>query len=139
LYICNSCGSTISNKGIYIKPYNEREVEPSGFVGLFLFKLIMKQLEKYFIGKGQVKGFMFAQLKKTKYGYIYRVNDDGRIYYETFEHKENTRYNCVSLPSNKSFGVWAWTFKTLDGAINKLDEIDIMGEAREMAKEVFNA
>jgi len=76
----------------------------------------MKQLEEKFIGKGQVKGFKFTQIKKTKYGYIYLVEDCKYSHYEVFKHKENKRFECVSYPSNKSFGIWAFTTKDINRA-----------------------
>jgi len=88
----------------------------------------MKELEKEFIGKGQVKGFKFTQVKKTEFGYIYKVDTKHTIMYEVFKRKENSRYNCISYPTNKSFGIWAWTYKSLDNAINKLEYISIRKE-----------
>ena len=89
----------------------------------------MKQLEKNFIGRGQVKGFMFTQIKKSNHGYIYMVEADGLIHYEVLEHRTNTRFNCVSYPSDKAFGIWAWTFRCLGKADDKLEEINQKGEA----------
>lgn len=71
----------------------------------------IKELPENFIGKGQVKGFIFTQLKKSKYAYVYHVNTGNTVHYEVFYRKINTQYNCVSYPSNKAFGVWAWTCK----------------------------
>jgi hypothetical protein len=85
----------------------------------------MIELKDKFIGKGQVKGFRFTQIKKTEYGFIYRIHDKGRIYYEVFERKENNRFNCVSYPSNKAFGVWAWTTTNFCRAEDILQDIEI--------------
>lgn len=51
----------------------------------------MKELQRTFIGKGEVRG------------------------------RENTRHHCVSYPSAKSFGIWAWTFSGYQEAINRLN------------------
>tara|TARA_R110000764_G_scaffold55229_1_gene120618 strand:- start:70 stop:321 length:252 start_codon:yes stop_codon:yes gene_type:complete len=83
----------------------------------------MKQLQKEFIGKGQVKGFKFTQIKQNENGYIYEVKANGLIHYEVFKHVENTRYECVSYPSNKAFGLWAKTYKQLDSAINHFNTL----------------
>jgi len=88
----------------------------------------MKQLEKSFIGRGQVKGFMFTQIKQNKYGYIYRIEADTLTHYEVFMHKPNTRFKCVSYPSNNAFGIWAWTYRDLERAEAKFDEITNKGE-----------
>lgn len=69
----------------------------------------MRELSKEFIGRGQVKGFKFTQLDANEYAYRYEVNDEGKIHYEIFYRKENSLYKCVSYPSNKAFGIWAWT------------------------------
>jgi len=83
----------------------------------------MKELEKEFVGKGQVRGFEFTQVKKTEFGYIYKVDTKHNVMYEVFQKKENSRYNCISYPTNKAFGVWAWTYKSLDDALDKLEDI----------------
>tara|TARA_R110002049_G_scaffold286773_1_gene468592 strand:- start:264 stop:542 length:279 start_codon:yes stop_codon:yes gene_type:complete len=88
----------------------------------------MKELEKEFIGKGQVKGFKFTQVKKTKYGYIYKVDTKHTIMYEVFKRKENNRFKCISYPTNKSFGIWAWTYKNLDSALDRLDNFIVRKE-----------
>ena len=90
----------------------------------------MKQLREYFIGIGQVKGFEFTQIEKSSYGYIYAVNTGENIHYEVFKHYENTRYNTVSYPSNKSFGRWAWTFSDLQKAEDKFDELELLFESK---------
>lgn len=84
----------------------------------------MKQLKSEFIGKGQVKGFKFTQVKKTQHGYIYKVYDNNQVWYEVFKHRENRQFNCVSYPGTKSFGLWAWTCKTLEKALARLDQFE---------------
>lgn len=73
----------------------------------------MKELKECFVGKGQVRGFLFTQIKKSNYGFIYKVETEGKTHYEVFKRKENNKYDCVSYPSNKSFGIWAWTYVSL--------------------------
>lgn len=77
---------------------------------------MIKELEKEFIGKGQVRGFKFTQIKKNEHAYIYKVNQDGVIRYEVFQRRVNTRFNCITYPSNRAFGVWAKTTRSLSGA-----------------------
>lgn len=84
----------------------------------------MKELKEYFSGRGQVKDYVFNQISRTKYGYIYEVASDKGKHYEVFERRINTQYDCVSYPRDKSFGVWAWTCMDLDSAKEKLKEID---------------
>lgn len=86
----------------------------------------MKQLELNFVGRGQVKGFIFTQIKKSDYGYIYSVKVDDNIHYEVFKHKENNQFNLVSYPSDKAFGLWAWTYKNLEDAVYKLNELEVI-------------
>ena len=85
----------------------------------------MKELKKEFIGRGQVKGFRFTQLNKSQFAYLYEVNTNDNIFYEVFYRKENKRYECVSYPTNKSFGIWAWTYSNLETASNKYEELNI--------------
>jgi len=89
----------------------------------------MRELKKSFIGKGQVRGFEFTQVKKTEYGYIYKIDTKNTVCYEVFQRKVNNRYNCISYPSNKAFGVWAWTYNSLDKALSKLEGIKIRKES----------
>jgi hypothetical protein len=85
----------------------------------------MKELEVRFIGRGQVKGFIFTQIKKNRVGYIYKVDLGSSYHFEVFKRKENIKYNCVSYPSDKSFGIWAWTYKSLEQACNKLKDLEV--------------
>lgn len=87
----------------------------------------MKELKEYFSGRGQVKGYVFNQLKRTKHAYLYEVKGDGTPHYEIFKRKENTMYDVVSYPTNKAFGVWAWTTPSLSRAneiFDKLNNVD---------------
>lgn len=76
----------------------------------------MKELERIFIGRGEVRGVEFRQIEANDKGYLYEVVNGDRIYYEVFRRKENTQFNCVSYPSAKAFGNWAWTTASLDRA-----------------------
>ena len=84
----------------------------------------MKQLKEQFTGIGQVKGFNFTQLERSPFAYLYEVNTGDNVFHEVFYHKENKRYNCVSYPTDKAFGVWAWTYKSLEKAKSKFDYIE---------------
>ena len=75
-----------------------------------------------FTGKGEVKGFVFTQIKSTDKGYIYSVMNSGQVYYEVFKRKTN-QYNGVSYPKSKSFGKWAWWYSSLEKAQIKLDSL----------------
>jgi len=88
----------------------------------------MKQLEENFIGKGQVRGFDFTQIKKSKHAYIYCVLTGTSTHYEVFFHKENNHFNCISYPGDASFGSWAWTYGSLDLAIEKFEELNLRKE-----------
>lgn len=85
----------------------------------------MKELELTFIGKGEVKGFIFEQVYGSPV-YVYRVSSGSRgvfEYYEVFERKENKQFGCVSYPSSKAFGVWAYYCGSLGKAEAKRAEI----------------
>jgi len=77
---------------------------------------MIKELETKFIGKGQVRGFVFTQICKTDNGFIYEVDNYGNKYYEVFKKKLNTMYNNISYPTDKAFGIWAFTTYNLDKA-----------------------
>ena len=84
----------------------------------------MRELKSYFVGIGQVKGYIFNQIKATKYAFLYEVSENNVIHYEVFKRKENTMYDCISYPTNKAFGKWAWTCSTLERAKVKFNEIE---------------
>lgn len=77
----------------------------------------MKELEKEFIGRGDVRGFKFTQLDATSKAYLYKVDVFGQIHYEVFKRRENTRYGNVSYPTSKAFGIWAQTTRDFQKAI----------------------
>ena len=81
---------------------------------------VMRELEKEFIGIGEVKGHKFTQIYASKWGFIYEVDTGGRKYYEVFKRRLNHQYNIVSYPGSKSFGKWAWTIGSLEKAKQKL-------------------
>jgi hypothetical protein len=88
----------------------------------------MKELQIEFIGRGEVKGFNFTQIKKSDKAYIYKVDCNGFEHYEVFKHRENKHFNCISYPKTASFGLWAWTYKDLILAIDKFDLLNIESE-----------
>ena len=83
----------------------------------------IKPLDKAFIGRGEVRGFKFTQIKVTDWGFIYEVNNGGHIYYEVFLKRINSQYMNVSYPTSKQFGKTAWWCKTYDSAVNKLNSV----------------
>ena len=72
----------------------------------------MKELELKFSGTGEVKGYEFEQLDKSKFAYIYKKThvESGTVSYEVFKRMENRQFDCISYPKSKSFGVWAWEY-----------------------------
>lgn len=84
----------------------------------------VKDLEKEFIGRGEVRGFLFRQIRVTKWGFLYEVSHTDTKYYEVFKKRINRRFATYSYPSSNGFGIWAWTFKKLDEAIDKLNNFE---------------
>ena len=81
----------------------------------------LKDLASVFIGRGEVKGFVFKQLKKSENAYLYEVHisqgNSGRSpHYEAFKRVVNNRFNQVSYPTARHFGSWAWTTSNLKKA-----------------------
>lgn len=90
----------------------------------------MNELSKEIKGRGDVKGTLFVQFKKSDKAYIYcRIdsngNNDG---YEVFKRRVNGKFGCESYPGSKSFGIWAWCFKSLDNAMNKFEYLNNKNE-----------
>lgn len=93
-------------------------------------------LKDYFVGTGEVKGFIFNLIHSTQLSYLYEVNTGDSKYYEIFKRRSNaTMVNFEKrvysetvfkecYPKAKDFGVWAWTFKNLEDALKKIDQIE---------------
>jgi len=88
----------------------------------------MKQLEKKFTGKGEVKNYNFTQLKASSSAYLYEVKclQTENKHYEVFKHVENERFGCVSYPRSKSFGIWAYTKSNLKDAEKLFNEMNVL-------------
>ena len=84
----------------------------------------MKELQLKFIGRGQVKGFIFTQLNKSEKAYIYKVDTGSSTHYEVFKRKVNKQFNCISYPSDKAFGYWAWSCSTLRRAEQVFEQLN---------------
>ncbi|SHF82425.1 hypothetical protein SAMN05444274_11014 [Mariniphaga anaerophila] len=82
----------------------------------------MKELKLEFMGEGEVKGFKFNQLLRSGRAYMYQVNDEGKIHYEVFKKRINTRHRepNVSYPTSKGFGIWAKTTRDFNTALDYL-------------------
>ena len=85
----------------------------------------MKELKEYFVGVGQVKGYIFNQIKRTNTAYLYEVSENNVVHYEVFKRRENKLYDCISYPGAESFGVWAWTCMSLERAEEMFNEIEL--------------
>lgn len=83
----------------------------------------IKLLPEQFTGRGEVRGFLFTQLEATDKAFLYKVEDEGAIYYEVFIKRENTRYGNVSYPTAHAFGKWAWIYRKKEKALKKLSEL----------------
>jgi len=97
------------------------------------------ELEKEFIGSGEVKGFLFRQMRISQLAYIYEVSTDGtRLYYEVFRRLntpvcidfEKRIYSEIEFkdvyPKAFKFGVSAWSCFTLEDATNKFNELQVL-------------
>jgi hypothetical protein len=92
----------------------------------------IEKLPIRFDGKGEVHGFKFIQVCETDRGYVYAVTNDKSCHYECFLFK--TVPLCIDFekkiysnenrkeryPKSNDFGKWAWTFKDIKSAINKV-------------------
>ena len=83
---------------------------------------MLRELPVEFVGTGEVRGFLFRQVSRTMFGYIYEVRVPGveECHYEVFRRMENARFGCVSYPKSKSFGAWAWCCDSLAKARERL-------------------
>ena len=87
----------------------------------------MKELSESFIGKGEVAGFQFNQLKKGQNAYLYSVSQGNNTWYEVFKRKINN-WDQVSYPRAKSFGLWAKTTFNQSKALEYFSDYEGKGE-----------
>ena len=102
------------------------------------------ELEKEFIGVGEVKGFKFRQIRISQAAYIYEVNADGKMYYEVFKRLnspvcinfEERLYSETEFkdiyPKANAFGISAWSSFDLEKATIKFNELQILHAEKEM-------
>lgn len=106
-----------------LKPVKEKK---SSLMVPYVSTEIIKPLPKKLAGRGEVSGYEFSLVSKTNRGFCYEVRLDGTVtHYEVFLRKINKRFSCESYPFSKAFGIWAWTFKTKEQAIRKLNSLSI--------------
>jgi hypothetical protein len=92
-------------------------------IGKETFMETIRHIPEQFSGRGEVKGYEFCLVRKTDRGFLYEVSSDGiKPHYEVFRFKINKQFSCVTYPGSKSFGVFAWTFKTKEMALKRLNE-----------------
>ena len=93
----------------------------------------IKRLKKEFTGTGEVKNFRFTQIAYSNCAYLYLITAaDGTIHFEVFGlkfRKPHPKYGDLSFdfiekyPKGEDFGKWAWTYKDLESAYQKFNEI----------------
>lgn len=84
----------------------------------------IENLPHQFIGKGEVKGFIFTKIQESEKAFLYEVNNGSNIKYEVFKKKAKTNSKRYCYPTSKAFGVWAWCPSTLSRAIDIFNEIN---------------
>lgn len=84
----------------------------------------MEVLQNNSTGKGEVKGFEFTQIQQSEKAYIYKVDTKYSIYYEVFKKVIKTNSTGHCYPTSKAFGLWAWTYQSLDKAITKFNQLN---------------
>jgi hypothetical protein len=101
------------------------------FHNKFLMKNNIKKIPTEFVGKGEVKGFDFRQLKRDQKACLYLVDCEGSLHYEVFKivlrHIPRSEQLYEAYPKANSFGIWAWTYTDLETAFLKFKELDKKG------------
>lgn len=97
----------------------------------------MIELEKKFIGTGEVKGSLFEQIEESEAGYIYKVTRGKSVYYEVFQkikqkaaiiEKDGIAFDLKEkelYPKANSFGVSAFTFSDINRAYERFYELKL--------------
>lgn len=95
-----------------------------------------KILKSYFVGGSSKRGMIFNQIHSTTRAYLYEINDNGLVHYETFKRRkvalcvnfEKREYSTTNFkdvyPKDNDFGIWAWCYNDKEKAIDKFNELD---------------
>ena len=89
----------------------------------------VKKLPIEFIGRGEIKGFHFRQIKRGQKACLYEVTTQwNNVHYEVFEMRSfltpKTKEPYEAYPKANAFGVWAWTYRNLLKSIEKFEKIE---------------
>jgi len=91
-------------------------------------------------------GFTYTQIKRGEKVCIYRQHySDDLNYYEVFLIKVKPATSLFgknfpareAFPNNEAFGDWAWTYRSLEGAIIKFEELEGQTNKAEAIKELI--
>lgn len=84
-------------------------------------------MDKEFVGRAEMKGFIFKQLEINEKSVLYQVIDENNktsnVHYEVFKNKG--RY-----PFTKAFGSWAWCIRDKDRAYKLYEELISVNELK---------
>lgn len=85
----------------------------------------IKNLPDQFIGKGQVKGFLFTKIKESDKAFIFEVDSHcSKKHYEVFRKESKTNSVRFCYPTSKGFGFWAWCPCSIEKALQIFEEIN---------------
>lgn len=89
----------------------------------------IKKLATEFIGKGEIRGFQFRQIKRGQKACLYEVTTQGNTtHYEVFEIRvfqtPKTKEPYETYPKANAFGVWAWTTSIYEKALQRFTKIE---------------
>lgn len=83
----------------------------------------IKKLKDSFEGRGEVKGFTFKKVYEDDLWYIFKVD---KSHFEVFLKRVNqhfiTKNHHEQYPTANAFGIWAWTFKSIEECHKKIKD-----------------
>ena len=86
---------------------------------------IIENLPQQFIGKGEVKDFVFTKIKESDKAFVYEVDSGcSKNHYEVFRKKAKTNSVRYCYPTSKAFGGWAWCPSSLKKALEIFEELN---------------
>ena len=83
----------------------------------------VKCIPMKFDGIGEVEGYQFSRLYKSKKAYMYSVTYTDFIHYEVFSRKVNLISNTEDYPNKHHFGKTAFTYMDLEKAKEKYNKL----------------
>ena len=86
------------------------------------------ELPSDYVGRVEVRGFLFKQITKSFRLYLYKVSGTfENRWYELFKRRDDSRFGKIADPKSNSFGISAWSLRIIEEAFENKKCSILMG------------